>query len=63
MQTEQFLVSIQKWHLLAPGGVSRFFEILKIAKLFLRFQKCSSLARNQNLPFLDGHHIEVKHCF
>ena len=37
--------------------VSRTFEILKIAKLFLRFQKHSSLARNQNLPFLNEHSV------
>jgi len=45
----------QKWHLLAPDCVFRFFEILKIARLFLRFQKCSSLVRNQKLPFLGEH--------
>jgi len=40
-------VPIQKWYLSAPGGVFRSFEILKIAKLFLRFQNRSSLQASQ----------------
>jgi len=48
-------VFAQKRHLLAPDVVSRFFEILDVAKLRLQFQKRSSLVRNQNLPLLSEH--------
>jgi len=39
-----------------PGRRSRFVEILAIARLRQRFPHHCGLARNQNLPPLDGHH-------
>ncbi len=49
------IMSIHKRHLLAQGGVSRFFASLNVRPVRLGSQKCSSLALNQNLPFVDGH--------
>jgi hypothetical protein len=43
-----------------PKQRSRSFEILEIGPLFLRFQKRSGLALNQNLPFLDEHYSAIQ---
>jgi len=43
-----------------PWRRTRSFSILEIAQayvLFLRLKTFSILARNQNLPFLDGHYL------
>ena len=43
----------------APGRRSRALEILAVAQLRLRFPKSGGLGRNQNLPPLDKHSIDV----
>jgi hypothetical protein len=40
-----------------PGRRSRSFEILDVAQLRLRFRNRCGLGRNQNLPFLEEHHL------
>jgi hypothetical protein len=42
---------IHKWHLLAPDGVSRFFEILKIARYSCGFKNALALPGTKNYHF------------
>jgi enoyl-CoA hydratase/carnithine racemase len=48
-------VPIQKRHLAPDFGVGRWFRILEIFHIFLRFESTARLELGHKLPFLDGH--------